>query len=183
MVLRNYSYLWASVSKWDNYRHPLTVMSGFLPLFQGPGNHCHVGLFMPNQWEGFDCSWALGDCRFVGRGLNQTAEQPATGSSRFTLQEKFSITAKYTKLNFIPTVDKCSKTFLWVLTLNQSWHKFWSGAAHARFIMITAADLPLEILSNFSNNRSSISDRGRQKAGFSFLAGDWQFWLTLYLSS
>lgn len=57
VVLRNYSYLWASVSKWDNYRHPLTAISGFHPLFQGPGNHCHVGPFMPNQWEGFHCSW------------------------------------------------------------------------------------------------------------------------------
>lgn len=56
MVLRNYSYLWASVSKCHNYPIPLTVISGLLPLFQGPGNLCHVGLFMPNQWEGFDCS-------------------------------------------------------------------------------------------------------------------------------
>lgn len=83
MVLGNYSYLWASVSKWDNYRHPLTGIYGFLPLFQGPGNHCHVGLFMPKQWEGFD--------------LLMTA--------KFVCCKKKSI-------NFLPAVDKCKERLL-----------------------------------------------------------------------
>lgn len=45
MALSNYSYLWASDSKWDNYRPPLTVISDILPLLRGSGSHCDAGPF------------------------------------------------------------------------------------------------------------------------------------------
>lgn len=113
MVVHNHSYLWASVSKWDNYRHPLTVIAGFLPLFQGPGNNCHVGLFVPSQWE--DLIVSLGDCKLVCCWLNNTAEQPSASNSRFTLQKSFQLLENIQNWFFFQTVefyDKSLVTFL-----------------------------------------------------------------------
>lgn len=42
------------------------------------------------------------------------------------LTRKFSIIENYTKLNFLPIVDKCYKIFLWMLTLKQYAYAFYN---------------------------------------------------------